>query len=78
VLYDYFLTMAKALDLSGTDVVTDAAGVEHPWRAQLSGRLIAMQRKTDGSWVNKNSPSWWEGNPVLATSYAMLALDTAR
>jgi len=77
-LYYYFLTMAKALDLFGADVVTDAAGTEHPWRAQLSGRLIAMQRKTDGSWVNKNSPRWWEGNPVLATSYAMLALDAAR
>ena len=77
-LFYYFLTMARALDLYGTETVPDAAGTEHPWRAQLSGRLIAMQRKTDGSWVNRNSPRWWEGNPILATSYAMLTLDAAR
>jgi hypothetical protein len=77
-LYYYFLTMARALDLYGNDTVTDAAGVAQPWRKQLCGRLVAMQRRTDGSWINANSPRWWEGNPVLATSYAMLTLDAAR
>ena len=40
------------------------------------GHLKAMQRQ-DGSWLNANSPRWWEGNPVLATAYALLALDSA-
>lgn len=76
-LFYYFYTMARALDLYGAERITDASGAEHPWRAELSGRLIAMQR-ADGSWLNANSPRWWEGNPVLATAYAMLALDAAR
>lgn len=77
-LFYYFLTMAKALDLYGQEVVVDGEGVEHAWRAELCGRLIAMQSKADGSWINHNSPRWWEGNPTLATAYAMLTLGTAK
>ncbi len=76
-LFYYFHTMSKALDLYGDETVVDGAGQEHAWRAELSGRLIAMQRKDDGSWLNENAPSWWEGNPVLATSYALLSLGNA-
>lgn len=73
-LFYYFYTMARALDLYGEEVVVDAAGAEHAWRTELSGRLVSMQQP-DGSWTNGNSPRWWEGNPVLATAYAMLTLD---
>jgi squalene-hopene/tetraprenyl-beta-curcumene cyclase len=76
-LFYYFNTMAKALDLLGEERITDAAGEIHEWRAELSGRLLAMQRQ-DGSWINANAARWFEGNPVLATSYALLALGTAR
>ena len=76
-LFYYFHTMSKALDLYGDETVIDGAGRSHAWRAELSGRLIAMQRKDDGSWKNENAPSWWEGNPVLATSYALLSLGNA-
>ncbi|MEM6672564.1 MAG: prenyltransferase/squalene oxidase repeat-containing protein [Planctomycetota bacterium] len=77
-LYYYFHTMAKALDVYGTDTVVDGDGVERDWRAELAGRLIALQSKADGSWVNRNAPRWWEGNPVLATSYALASLEAAR
>jgi len=76
-LFYYFYTMARALDLYGADRVSDASGGSHDWRAELCGRLVAMQRP-DGSWVNENSPRWFEGNPVLATAYAMMALGSAR
>ena len=76
-LFYYFHTMARALDLFGEELVVDHDGVAHPWRQQLCGRLIAMQRRDDGSWVNENAPRWWEGNPVLATSYAMITLSHA-
>jgi squalene-hopene/tetraprenyl-beta-curcumene cyclase len=75
-LFYYFTTMAKALDLYGEEVVVDGAGVEHAWRAELAGRMVALQRQ-DGSWINDNAPRWYEGNPVLATAYAMLTLGTA-
>jgi len=77
-LFYYFHTMAKALDLYGEETIVDAQGKTHAWRKELCGRLVAMQRKDDGAWKNENSPRWWEGNPVLATSYALLTLDAAR
>ena len=75
-LFYYFHTMAKALDLYGEEHVVDARGGTHPWRAELAGRIVSMQRQ-DGSWINDNSPRWYEGNPVLATAYAMSILDLA-
>jgi squalene-hopene/tetraprenyl-beta-curcumene cyclase len=75
-LFYYFTAMAKALDLYGEETIVDAAGVAHPWRTELAGRLIAMQRQ-NGSWVNENAGRWYEDIPVLATAYAMIALHTA-
>jgi len=77
-LFYYFHTMARALDLFGAEVLVDARGREQHWRGQLCGRLLAMQSKLDGSWVNENAARWWEGNPLLATSYALLTLGAAR
>ena len=76
-LYYYFHTMARALDLYGAETITDPEGISHPWRSQLCGRLLSLQSAEDGSWINTNSPRWWEGNPLLATSYALLTLDAA-
>jgi squalene-hopene/tetraprenyl-beta-curcumene cyclase len=73
-LFYYYYTMAKALALFGEEQWTGANGEVVRWREQLAGRLLAMQR-ADGSWVNENSPRWWEGNPTLATAYAVLALE---
>ena len=77
-LFYYFYTLARALDVAGIDRMVDGQGASHDWRAELAGRLIAMQRPNDGSWVNENAARWWEGNPVLATSYALLALERCR
>ena len=76
-LFYYLHTMAKTLALFGEEVVVDAAGKPNPWRKQLCGRLVAMQRREDGAWINENASRWWEGNPVMATTYALLSLDAA-
>ena len=76
-LFYYFHTMGKALDIFGVNTITDGEGVEHDWRAELAGRITSMQAK-DGSWVNQNAPRWWEGNPLLATSYALRTLAATR
>lgn len=73
-LFYYFYTMSKALALYGEPTVTDAAGRAHDWRAELGGRLLSLQR-ADGSWRNGNSERWFEGHPILATAYALAALD---
>lgn len=74
-LYYNYHTMAKALRLYGKDTIIDAKGVSHDWYQELAEKLIEVQ-KPDGSWANENS-RWMEALPVLATSYAILSLDTA-
>ena len=74
-LYYYLHTMAKALDAFGEETIVDGNGQEHAWRSEVAGRMCAMQSRLDGSWVNPNAARWWEGNPVLATSYALLTLE---
>jgi squalene-hopene/tetraprenyl-beta-curcumene cyclase len=75
-LYYYYHTFAKALATLGDDQIVDANGQSHNWRADLAQHLIASQ-KPDGSWVNAN-PRWLEGDPNLATAYALLALSYCR
>jgi squalene-hopene/tetraprenyl-beta-curcumene cyclase len=43
------------------------------WRKELALRLLNLQQR-DGSWVNDNG-RWWERDPALVTSYAVLALE---
>ncbi len=74
-LYYYYHVFAKALDAWGEPVIADIKGVKHNWRHELIDALAAQVRD-DGSWVN-TADRWWEGSPVLTTSYAMLALEEA-
>lgn len=71
-LYYYFHTFAKALTAYGDDTFTDAAGKKHDWRHELMKKLVSLQ-KHEGSWQNENN-RWWENDPVLCTSYSLLAL----
>ncbi len=71
-LYYYYHTFAKALTAIGDDQIVDAAGNKHDWRAELIAELAARQQE-NGSWVNDDS-RWLEGDPNLATGYALLAL----
>jgi squalene-hopene/tetraprenyl-beta-curcumene cyclase len=76
-LFYYLNTMAKTLDLMGLESVNDNTGAAHAWRQEICGRVVSMQSKIDGSWINHNSPRWYEGNPLLGTAYALLTLDAA-
>ena len=72
-LYYYYHTMAKALILSGITTISDEQGVSKDWRKELALHLLNLQSK-DGSWINDNG-RWWEKDPVLVTSYALLTLE---
>ena len=74
-LYYNYHTMAKALRLYGEPILTDAKGISHDWYRELAEKLISVQ-KPEGFWANEES-RWMEALPVLATSYAILSLDTA-
>ena len=70
-LYYFYDIMARALSASGVDTVGG-----HDWRAELSAKIVSLQRE-DGSWCNDNN-RFWEADPVLCTSFAMLVLELCR
>ena len=71
----YLQTLAKTLHTLGGDTLTDAAGVDHDWRADVTAKLAELQSE-NGSWTNP-ADRWYEGDPTLVTSYALLALGDA-
>ena len=73
----YLLTMSRALaeyeKATGKALaVTDAEGKARDWRREVAAKIVSLQ-KADGSWVNGNE-RWDEGNPLLASAYAIQAL----
>lgn len=72
-LYYYYLNLARALEAYGEETLVDRDGVSHRWREELAQKLISLQ-DPEGWWVNPET-RWWEGSKVLATSYAVLALE---
>ncbi len=71
-LFYYYHTMAKALSIYGQTTIRDEKGIEHNWARELGEHLAGLQAQ-DGSWRN-TSERWMEEIPVLATSYAIVAL----
>jgi len=71
-LYYYYHLMAKALSAQKVEFLKREDGNMVQWRRDLAKRLISLQKK-DGSWQNPTK-RWMEGNPVLTTSYVLVAL----
>ncbi len=71
-VYYYHQMFAKALSTLDVRHFADATGAQHDWRMELAEHLFATQQ-SNGSWVNEN-PRWLEGDPNLATAYALMAL----
>jgi squalene-hopene/tetraprenyl-beta-curcumene cyclase len=74
-LYYYFHTLARALNEYDQPIITDPQGRQHDWRIELIDQLAALQRP-DGSWIG--DARWFEDNPILVTSYVVLALQEAQ
>ena len=70
-LYYFYDIMARALSAAKVDEVGG-----HNWRRELSAKVMSLQ-KPDGSWFNDNN-RFWEADPVLCTSFAMLVLELCR
>ncbi len=71
-LFYYYHTFGKALSAMQVDMLQDAQGVEHDWRKELGEHLLSLQQ-ANGGWTNSEK-RWMEGDPNLATAYALLAL----
>ncbi len=75
-LYFYYNVMTRALSAADIDSLSrKASNGDILWREEVLRKLIELQ-KPDGFWVNENN-RWWENDPVLATSYSLLALSFA-
>jgi len=72
-LFYYYHVFAKGLRAWGEPVIEDTKGVKHNWRHELIDALAKRVGK-NGSWTNARSERWNEGNPVLATCFAVLSL----
>ena len=70
-LYYFYDILARALTAAAVDKIG-----EHDWKAELAAKIVSLQRP-DGSWFNENN-RFWEGDPVLCTSFALLALELVR
>jgi squalene-hopene/tetraprenyl-beta-curcumene cyclase len=75
-LFYYYHTYAKALAMLGDDFIEDAKGVKHDWRKELF-EAIKKRQRPDGSFVNRGDRAFGEGDPNLATAFALLALSYA-
>ena len=73
-LFYYYNAFAKAMAAYDQPLVTDTDGNSHNWRNDLAGRLVSLQ-DADGSWVNKDSSRWWEGDRNLVTAWSIIALN---
>ncbi len=76
-LFYYYHTFAKALDVAGIEVIDSGGDKVHDWREDLVDTLDAAQQD-DGSWVNRDSNRWMEGDRQLVTAYCLLALAHAK
>lgn len=74
-VFYYYQTFGKALAAAGQDQIADAQGNKHDWRAELTAKLKHLQRD-DGSFTGQRK--WMEDDPVLASAFAVLALQEAR
>ena len=79
-LFYFYNVLAKGLAAYGQDRLNVPGGRTVNWRAELIRKLVNLQKTdpADGAvyWVNEAN-RWWEGDPVLVTSYALLALEIA-
>ena len=75
-LYYYYDIVARALSAAGVDELVAPDGRKINWKAELAKKIISLQRP-DGSWANENN-RFWESDPVLCTSFAMITLSLCR
>jgi squalene-hopene/tetraprenyl-beta-curcumene cyclase len=71
--YYYLHLMAKGLTAAKVSTLELGDGKTVDWRRELTTKLLSLQ-KGDGQWANSVG-RWMEADPVLVTSYAVIALE---
>jgi squalene-hopene/tetraprenyl-beta-curcumene cyclase len=73
-LYYYYHTLARAMNVFEQPTIETPDGRQIDWRIELINKVASLQQP-DGSFVGEKR--WMEDNPVLVTSYVVLALQEA-
>ncbi len=73
-LYHYFLVMSRALDALGENPFETFDGKKHNWANEIGEQFVKLV-KDSKMWQNEN-PAWFEGDPVLTTSYVLVTCNT--
>ena len=68
-LYHYYMVMSRALDAFGERPLETFDGKKHDWPVEIAEQLLKTAKESK-MWVNDN-PGWYEGDPVLVTSYVL-------
>ena len=71
--YYYLHLMTKGLAAASVKELETADGKKVDWAREVALKLINLQN-SNGSWVN-DTARWMEKDPVLVTTYAILALE---
>ncbi|MBQ9430049.1 MAG: hypothetical protein IJU44_00705 [Kiritimatiellae bacterium] len=74
-LYFYYDILSRALNAAAIDEISQKSGGKVAWRNELAKKIVSLQ-KPEGYWVNDNN-RWWENDPILTTSYSLIALEVA-
>jgi squalene-hopene/tetraprenyl-beta-curcumene cyclase len=72
-LYHYYLVMSRALEAYGENPFETFDGKKHDWPKEIAEQLLKSVKETK-MWQNEN-PGWFEGDPVLVTSYVLVTCD---
>lgn len=79
-LFFFYNILAKSLSATGRDRIVRAGKEPVDWRLGVAEKLIALQKHEPdtghGYWVNDLN-KYMESDPVLVTSYALVALEIA-
>ena len=75
-LYYYYDILARALAAAGVDELAAPDGRKIAWKDELAKKILSLQR-ADGSWANDNN-RFWEADPVLCTSFALIVLQLCK
>ena len=74
-VYFFYEIVSRALSAAGIESIPREGSDPVAWKDELVSKLLSLQRP-DGSFANANG-RFWENDPVLVTSYSMVALEFA-
>lgn len=79
-LYYFYNVLTKALAAYGQDTLETSGGTLLDWRHEVLRKFVNLQRidpaTGEGYWVNE-AGRWFESDPVLTTTYTLIALHLA-